>query len=206
MNGINNGYVFMELNGNIVFVGDFDGLYRDVDDPWLQSEGRELQLTNCIVDIIHDRGLKSYCEIGSGLGYNVNTIKNRLDTRVCGFDISSVAVDRAIENLDLDFRVMDITKVVDVEDKFDCVCLFNCLWYVLEDLDVVIDNCISLLSSNGIFVIAQKYVLNQRYGIDIVDGMDGCIGYVEDNGKMKVINKHRFQNEGNYYDGVLVCQ
>jgi SAM-dependent methyltransferase len=203
---MNNEYVFREDDGDLIFVGDFDGLYRDVDDPWLQSEGRELQLANCIVDIIHDRGLKSYCEIGSGLGYNVNTIKNRLDIRVCGFDISSVAVDRAIENLDLDFRVMDITKVVDVEDKFDCVCLFNCLWYVLEDLDVVIDNCISLLSSNGIFVIAHKYLLNQRYGTDIIDGMDGCIKYIENNSDMDIIQEYRFPNQGKYYYGVLVCR
>jgi len=54
-------------------------------------------------------------------------------------------------------------------------------------------------------VIAQKYVLNQRYGTDIIDGMDGCIKYIENDSDMEISQMHRFQNEGNYYDGVLVC-
>lgn len=203
---MNDEYVFKKSDGDIFFVGDFNGLYNNVDDPWLQSEGRELQLTNFVADIIHDRKLKSYCEIGSGLGYNVNHIKSRFGIQVCGLDISSVAIDRAKENFNLDFRVVNILNPIDVKDRFDCVCLFNCLWYVLDDFSTVISNCSSLLSSDGVFVVAQKYIRDQKYGIDVIDGMDGCIKYIENNSDMKIIQVHRFEYEGNYHDGVLVCQ
>ena len=204
---ISKDYIFKEKKtGDLQFVGDFESLYLNESNPWGQSEGRELQLTNFVADIIHDRKLQSYCEIGSGLGYNVNHIKNKLDIQVCGFDISSVAIDKARKNFNLDFRVMNILNSIDVKEKFDCVCLFNCLWYVLDDFSTVINNCSSLLSPDGVFVIAQKYMRDQRYGADIIDGMDGCIKYIENNSDMEIIQQHRFKNEEKYYDGVLVCQ
>ena len=203
---MSNEYIFQSCGDGIEFIGDFDGLYSNVNDPWLQSEGRELQLTGYVGDVICDMGLTSYCEIGSGLGYNVNVINDRFDgIRVCGLDISRIAIEKSVENFNLDFRVVDISKPIDIKDKFDCVCLFNCLWYVMYDLDVVISNSRSLMTEGGVFLIAQKFLLHQKYGNEIFNGIDQCVKYIEKCTGFDV-DYHKFPDIEDYYDGVLICK
>ena len=34
---MNNDFVFKEKNGGLEFIGDFNSLYKNIDDPWHQS-------------------------------------------------------------------------------------------------------------------------------------------------------------------------
>ena len=91
-------------------------------------------------------------------------------------DISQTATERAAKLFPhLDFIVGDIKNpdfnYFNLEEEYDVVILSQLLWYVLEDLPQVFENCLSVLSANGKLVICQAFLKTpQKYGKNICDG------------------------------------
>jgi SAM-dependent methyltransferase len=182
-------YVFREnLEGDLEFVGDFDGLYLSDPDPWDQSgEGERMvdyyknsrRLLNQSLARINP---KNVLEVGCGLGVSTQVIADSLpDTRVDGVDISKIAVKKARRAFpDLRFYSGDIG-----DDDFkrgetnvyDVVILHNVLWYILHCLPDVCRNSIRLLTENGRLIVCNAFLINQRFGKDIIDGFEGMRSY-----------------------------
>jgi len=182
-------YIFKPVGEKLVFIGDFESLYKNDNDPWNQS-GRtgemSLYYTNSrrrLVEMLALINPTSLIEVGCGLGYTTNIIQNFFpSTTVIGMDISTTATNKAYAKFpDLEFVSGDIRRSdCSLNKKFDVVILNQLLWYVLEDLSDTIDNCFSLLTEKGKIVISQAFLkAPQRYGEEICDGFDGLMKYLK---------------------------
>ena len=211
-----NEHVFKVVdNGdNIEFIGDFEGLYKSEDDPWEQSVrfcSQQNQLTD-ILNIAYTEKF-SYLEIGCGLGYRMDGVFNKTKARpVMGMDISEVALDKALKIFpDYTYWHGDIRKDV-LNLDFDCICLMGTLWYVMYDLELVLDNVYTMLKPGGRFIISQVWIEEQKYGTDVFTGFGGFLEYLLDlcvgNDYYKV-EKAVFESSGSeegYYDTNVVLR
>ena len=187
---ISKNYIFKPIGNKLEFIGDFESLYKNEDDPWSQSgdvgeirhyyEHSRTELTNKLKEINPD----SLLEIGCGLGYTTKIIQKSLPScSVMGMDISKEAISRARKLFpDLDFISGDIRRTYSSSyKKYDVIILNQLLWYVLESLSKTFENCFSLLNSGGRVIISQAFLkTSQKYGKDICDGFNGLMSFLKD--------------------------
>lgn len=216
----NNDFIFKEKNGGLEFIGDFNSLYKNLDDPWYQSCQTEEPIKyyykfsrDRLITQLKNINPKTVLEVGCGLGYVTENIQSSLNCDVLGMDVSEVAISRAIDNFpNLIFKQGDIkSENFIVEKKFDLVILSQLLWYVLDSISNVFENCFSLLKSNGKVVITQAFLISEQiYGADICDGFDGLIDYLnrEDINNMFQIEYENY-DDSNFYvhnDGLIILR
>ena len=140
-------------------------------------------------------------------------IQSSLNCDVLGMDVSEVAISRATDNFpNLIFKQGDIkSENFIVEKKFDLVILSQLLWYVLDSISNVFENCFSLLKSNGKVVITQAFLTSEQiYGADICDGFDGLIDYLNrvDINNMFQIEYENYDDSNSYVhnDGLIILR
>lgn len=186
-------YIFEPNGDELKFVGDFESLYINNEDPWNQS-GRAGQMSNYyshsrkrLVEKLKNINPESLLEVGCGLGYSTKNIQESLpDCNITGVDISKTAIMKAgelfpsLEFINSDIRDKDFT----LDTKYDVVVLSQLLWYILESLPETLTNCLSILKPNGRVIISQAFLKTpQKYGKDICDGFCGLIDYL-------IVNKY----------------
>jgi len=201
----NNEFVFQRKgDGTLNFVGNFDALYREQQNPWFQSGESNTAWQkyydlsrNKICSAIEDNNI-SILEVGCGAGYVVNLLNEALvNTNVSGLDISGEAIQIAQKNFPkLDFSVGDIAdNNLLMEKKYEVVILNQLLWYILKPLDQVIRNVQGILKVNGRLLISQAFFKEyQEYGRDILIGMEGLEAY------MSAKHSESFELEDIQYD------
>src|SRR5690349_1107892 len=106
-----NDYIFRErLDGSLELIGDFEGMYREDDDPWNQAARPGLDLPRQryytqsranLIKILRGR-LTPYpartrlgLEVGCGHGHVTKLLQDTLWMNWDGMDVSKTAVDRA---------------------------------------------------------------------------------------------------------------
>jgi SAM-dependent methyltransferase len=181
-------YVFQtDPDGRVEFVGDFEGLYRNVADPWNQSgddghlrafyqESRQRLIG--VLERYSPDG--SMLEIGCGHGHVTASIAKALPAAsVDGSDISETAILRARELFpDGRFYCRDIRDPnFELPGTYDVVIFNQMLWYVLNDLPSAIGNAFKVISDNGYFIISLGFLPDQKYGRDVIDGVNGLLAY-----------------------------
>tara|TARA_B100000780_G_scaffold243698_1_gene187036 strand:+ start:1649 stop:2335 length:687 start_codon:yes stop_codon:yes gene_type:complete len=185
----NNEFVFQrQRDGSLNFVGNFDALYRDQQNPWFQSGEsntdwqKYYELSrNKIFNAIEENDI-SILEVGCGAGYVVNFLNEALaKTNVSGLDISNEAIQIAKKNFPkLEFSIGDIAdNNLLLEKKYEVVILNQLLWYILKPLGQVIRNVHCTLEVSGRLLISQAFFKEyQEYGRDILIGIDGLEAYM----------------------------
>jgi SAM-dependent methyltransferase len=184
-------YVFRKKGDILEFVGDFESLYKNEEDPWNQS-GTSGKIKHYykhsrerLVQQLNLIDPESLIEIGCGLGYTTEIIQNCLpNCNILGMDISNTAINKAQKMFyNLQFAKGDIRNLNSNLDKnFDIVILNQLLWYILESLDSAINNSLSLLNHGGKIIISQAFLKTpQKYGKNICNGFEGLIRYLNDN-------------------------
>jgi SAM-dependent methyltransferase len=188
-------YVFRWNGDKLDFVGDFDGLYKNDQDPWGQS-GSDERLKeyykysrNKLVEMIQpllDAWETNYIlDVGCGFGYSTNNLRTNLsgDVSVTGVDICKTAVEKAVKLFpELCFLVDDICSPdFSLKAKYDIIIMDELLWYLLENLSTVFQNINKALKDNGYLIFVNGFPRDQRYGKEIMDGFSGLIGYVLSN-------------------------
>ena len=212
-------YIFERKGKKLKLLGNFEEFYKNVDDPWDQTskdsdiasyyEFSRKRLIECI--LLHNSH-NSIIEIGSGLGYLTNIIKNNFQQSfVSGFDISKTAIQKSrMKYSNIEFCEKDIASHnFKYKKHVDVVILSQTLWYVLENLDVVIKNIFSMLNNNGFMIIQMAFLNNQNYGKDIINGFSGLVQYCENdiNDMFEIVYKD-FDNSKtfDYNDGIVCCR
>ena len=227
---LKNEFVFREIeNGDLEFVGDFDGLYRSERDPWEQSgTGKRLrdyynfsrsQLRSLLLR--HDI-TGCALEIGSGLGYVVNYLDMSVPhLKVDGLEISQISIEHARSKFDsyhfiqgditdCDLLHPDYDGIPPDEGVYDVVILSQVLWYILHRLGIALGNCHQLLQDGGYLIVSQAFLRErQRYGTDIVDGYDGFVEYMLASQKrnFELVERHYdYSKQFVHHDGLLLFQ
>ena len=214
-------YIFSKnTNGELNFIGDFEGFYNEYTDPWGQSGYTDIKYKkyydysrnniNSVIKSFNKKNI-SILEVGCGLGYVVDLIaRNNQNIEVSGSDISKRAIQVAKQKFpNYNFFVNDITSRKKVTyKKFDIVIFNQILWYILEKLDQSFLNCHHILNKNGYFIISQAFFKSeQNYGREIVNGFDGLdhIMKTKYNNLFELKSK-TFESSGKYLhnDGIFL--
>lgn len=199
--------------GGLKFVGDFDGLYSDEEDPWEQSGSGDsaeyyresrARLINALRHV-RGRGL----EVGCGHGHVLAEMRAcLLGVDWSGLDVSGVAVMQARRLYPGLAFYQGSIESWRAPEQFDVVILNQCLWYILESFDQAITNCLDSLTDRGLLVLSQAFLrVPQLYGADICNGFHGTLATLDDKfgGRMTLIEAR--YDDGDrfpFHDGLMV--
>ena len=216
-----NNYIFSKNNkGELKFIGDFEAVYNENNDPWGQSSCTDINYKiyynysrnklNKVIKSLNKRN-GSILEVGCGLGFVVDLIaRNNQNQEVNGSDISKKAIQIAKKKFpQYNFFVNDVTSdKKEIDKKFDIVIFNQILWYILEKLDQSLLNSHSMLKKDGHFIISQAFFRSeQKYGKDIVDGFFGLDSIMKPKyNNLFQLKSKTFENSGKYLynDGIFL--
>lgn len=177
-------------DGSLAFVGDFEGLYRDIEDPWAQSVADDrmgayyLAARERLISIIQaEQEPGSVIELGCGLGQVCAMVNDAgVARRVVGLDISETAIEKARERYPhLEFHAADARRgwPSAVGGDFNVGLMNQMLWYVLDDLSDVLTRLVEAVRPGGRVIVAQAFFRGtQEYGTNVVDGFLGLVRFV----------------------------
>ncbi len=213
-------FVFKEKpSGDLEFIGDFEGLYQNVSDPWEQSaiKGDMSNYYNRsrkrLLDNIYPKNNSQILEVGSGLGFVTKLISDTFPFASChGLDISKTAIKKA-SNLfpEIKFFVGDIcSDKFYIPEKYDIVILSQLLWYILEKFPIALDNCSKIMDNSSQLIITQAFLKqNQKYAKDIMDGFYSLEQYLRlnpPNGMEIVFSDYDENDDFVHYDGIVILK
>lgn len=164
------------------FVGEFEKMYQDFDDPWHQSKEQiYVSMSRRAVCYFLDHfNIKSIVEFGCGLGRTSNFIHENTGVDILGIDISETSIKKSRENYPhLTFEVDNILNISNYSD-YQCMFFSEITWYMLEGkmIDKVFNNM-----SQG---LGGKYFIHnlvfykdssQEYGRDYFTSLDEFIDF-----------------------------
>lgn len=161
------------------FIGKFDEMYSDFNDPWTQSTQPNKYSRMAAIIHIKNFNINSILECGCGLGYYADWIKRETNIVPKSIDISPVAIEKAKKLFpDLDFEVADISTDLQNYKAYDCVILSEIIWYILPDLKKIFE----ILEKNfkGKYLIVNQvfYKGTQKYGTEYFTNLNEFIEYV----------------------------
>lgn len=215
------GIIFDETgDGDLRFVGDFEGLYQRDADPWGQSGDRadnasyyRFSRHRLAMALLGHIGNSQGCrlEIGCGYGHAMNAVAKATGGDWTGIDISKTAIDKARELFPAHaFHVSDICGGLpfppSAVGKFDVVIMSQLLWYILEKLDAATMNAIRLTRLGGLLVVHQAFLRDQRYGRETIDGFAGALRYFTERfPQLRLIEARYDDTEAHiHHDGLLI--
>tara|TARA_R100000908_G_C3755120_1_gene149501 strand:- start:3446 stop:4087 length:642 start_codon:yes stop_codon:yes gene_type:complete len=206
-------FIFNKENGDIKFVGDFESLYVNEKDPWLQSSKEPSEMRKYyefsrqnLLDVILSKKLTNILEVGCGLGETTNLIKEETNTNIDGLDISHTAIEKASNKYrDIKFHQGNILDFR-FRGRYQTLIMSQCLWYILHEFDSVISNITSQLKPFGHILFSQAFLKEQKYGCDVIDGYHGLVEYFDNHEKYDFIYSEYNQNDMIHHDGIVLVR
>ena len=151
------------------FVGEFEEMYKDYEDPWMQSEQPNRYSRKMAIMNIQRYNIKSIIEYGCGLGYYANWIHKETGIVCKSLDISETAIKKAKQNFPhLNFEVANIRNLsaIDNKEKTDCILLADITWFILQDLKFVNEELMKHFRGKYLINNFVTYKGTQKYGLD----------------------------------------
>ncbi len=176
-----NEFIFESDGNETTLIRDFEGMYRDCEDPHGQSKTMET-LSYQLVSATVGRAIKliqrgtnrklSIMDIGCGLGYFTEHLKKQFPTAdVRGIDISLEALVKASRRApDCVFQQIDLKTQhpIDLGTQFDVMVALDCLYYFKEDeIDWVLTNIRALMADGGFLVVGYHLPESMQFGLYI---------------------------------------
>ena len=162
------------------FIGEFDEMYKDFDDPWEQTTREKWASEKAVaLNLIRKLNAKKVIELGCGLGHYTNKIHN-LGVDVLGVDISKTAIEKARANYpNCKFVVGDILDFsIYKEYRPDVIVMAEITWYILDKLDKFIDFFKFNLPNTYLIHLLTTYPDGvQQYGKDKFTNLHQIMSY-----------------------------
>jgi SAM-dependent methyltransferase len=161
------------------FIGDFQNMYRNCEDPWMQSKQPNKYARFAGIQHIKNYHIKSVLECGCGLGYYADWIFRDTGIVPKGIDISEEAIAKATQLFPhLDFSVANVTADLKMHTDLDCILLSEIIWYILPDLDTLFSIMQSEFKGKYLLINQVFYKGTQRYGVEYFTSLSELISYV----------------------------
>lgn len=162
------------------FVGEFERMYQDFDDPWEQTEKEKWASEKAIaINLIQKLGAKRVVELGCGFGHFTRRIANT-GADVVGVDVSETAIKKALWLYpDVQFFVGDFLDF-DLYRKYhpDVIVMAEITWYVLDKLDEFLKFIRSEFPGIYLIHLLTTYPPGiQKYGKDKFTNLDEIMQY-----------------------------
>lgn len=164
---------------NGVFIGRFEEMYRNIEDPWHHDDAHHLQydiLLTLLKHTVPPEKIGAVLDIGCGKGAFTARLREMYPHAYFkAVDISQTAIRKAENKFGsrgIDFQVMDINKeYTRIREKFDLILLSQVMWYILPSLKAIISRLYGVcLSKTGALVFNQCFYPFgvQEYGADLM--------------------------------------
>ena len=189
-------------NGKLI--GDFENLYKDIDNPWGQNDNnvindtRKAIVKNFIKKLSKTKNKIIVSEIGCGFG-NTTNILNFENVSCFGTDISETAISKAREKFPkYKFEVCEFLNFdIHYKMKTQVFLLQEITWYVLPHLNIFIKKLIEYKKKTNkeIYLIHLLTIYKhkeQKYGLEYFSNQDQILKYFglnyEEYGEIKIKN------------------
>ena len=138
------------------FIGKFEEMYQNVDDPWQQTEEAGHSYSRMdTVNSIRRFHLKTVLEAGCGLGHFTNYLQVHCPaSKIIGMDIAPTAIQKAKAAYPklafLAGNLKDLDEIL-AQHRLapDGIVFSEIMWYILQDLDVILEKTKKVLLSSG---------------------------------------------------------
>lgn len=161
------------------FIGDFETMYRECEDPWKQSSGRDYRSEIAVtLNLLKKHGCRAVVELGCGKGIFTQKI-HAAGIPVTGVDIAPTAIRMARSlSPQIPFEVADILDF-DLLKRLspDCILMADVTWYVLDKLDAFLDFYRSLENVRLLHILVTYPPGVQKYGTDKFTTLDEILRY-----------------------------
>lgn len=166
------------------FVGEFEQMYRDFEDPWNQTTTEQFASEKAVgVNLLNRlatrHGVRRVVELGCGFGHYTGRVA-ALGLDVLGMDISETAIRTARErHSGVEFAVGGIEQHSFIKDyQPDVVVLAEVTWYVLPHLERFIEFLRSDLPDAYVLHLLTTYPAGvQKYGNEFFTDLAGIKAY-----------------------------
>lgn len=140
-------------------VRDFESMYKDIDEPWLQREKTVQPRLYVGLGLIqwmlrNDSARKlDILDVGAGLGGPTEFL--RPYGKITATDISPTAVEKANRLVpDVEWVVDDIRNFrEDWRGRFDLIWIFEVVYLVAPEIDIVLPNLLNYLKPDGRIIL-----------------------------------------------------
>ncbi len=145
-------------------IGLYDEMYKySKEIPWHQDKMAFEWYSQIgilmIRDVVKERGIpfSKILELGSGLGFFVSQLEPYGD-KLYGCDVSATAAEKARKlHKSVDFFCWDICKEQESRETYELVIMVEVMWYVLDHLENIKNNVLSLIPNGGFFLFKQSF-------------------------------------------------
>jgi len=197
------------------FIGDFETMYENCEDPWHQSEPdhifdsrRQIAINFCN-RLRSKYSISKVVELGCGFGHLTESLrKSNFD--VIGTDVSKTAIDKASKLYpDAKFKQLNFN---DFDELFslqpNILIMAEITWYILEDLDEFLIRLkqYSKQSKTPVFLIHLLATYEpgvQKYGADKFTNLEEIIRYFNleylEYGFVKTVTSFDDKSQGTYF-------
>ena len=169
-----------------IFIGRFEEMYRDCDDPWEQTRDVMNNYQKmATVASMYRFGFKRVLEIGCGLGHFTHFLETALpDCHFIGMDISETAINKARLSFPNTEYVVGNIANPDIIDRYvggcDAMLFTEIMWYILDDLDDIIKHLKSEYRGKHILINQTFYPSGQQeYGKEFFTTPEEMVKYFD---------------------------
>lgn len=167
------------------FIGAFEEMYQNVDDPWHHGNATAIQYDLALY-LIKRYKICAHggyiLDIGCGRGTFTARVKRQIPkSRILAGDIAPTAIRKARDKfgkLGIDFKVMDIqNSYQNIRKKFDLIIISQLMWCILPKFSTVIRHLRRNLKSKGYLLINQAFYKpgKQKYGNKIISSIEDML-------------------------------
>lgn len=184
------------------FVGDFEAMYRECEDPWLQDiEASRSPLKRLILRRIAELPERRVLDVGCGNGTFTDLIRSEGKAEVLGLDVSETAIAQARSRYPVcRFEVASATEVARFAAMQPrAVCMLGLTWCILDTFKDVLAILKKHFRDAVLFHTLTFYGAGrQKYGTEYFTSLEELLPYFSE---MRVeetfVHKH-YPGDGSY--------
>lgn len=169
------------------FIGAFEEMYRNVDDPWHHGDANNIFYDAALLLLKRHVNLQggNVLDLGCGKGAFTSRLKESFPkANVVGLDIAPTAIRKANEKYGgqgIRFEVFDIREclslAVKIGQDFDLAVVSDVMWYVLPEFEKIIKLLGRIVRKGGWLLVSQTFYPpdKQGYGREIASTVEGML-------------------------------
>lgn len=164
------------------FIGKFEELYSNFDNPWNQADLNYVNNSisrQTVINFIKIFNIKKIVEVGCGLGHTQNFIFKNTNIDILGIDISKSGIEKARNNYpNLNFKVENVKNICNYP-SYDAYFFSEITWYLLEEnlLKKIFFEMSNKLKGKYFIHNLVFYRGQQKYGNDYFTNLNEFIKY-----------------------------